>query len=53
LIDPQNQVSPNFLPTEIINGAVFVDDSFFDDVSFIGAMGDEDWTLGWTAYPEA
>ena len=53
LIDPQNQTSPNFLPTEIINGAVFVDDSFFDDVSFIGAMGDEDWTLGWTAYPEA
>ena len=53
LIDPQNQVSPNFLPTETINGAVFVDDSFFDDVSFIGAMGDEDWTLGWTAYPEA
>ena len=53
LIDPQNQTSPNFLPTETINGAVFVDDSFFDDVSFIGAMGDEDWTLGWTAYPEA
>ena len=53
LIDPQNQTSPNFLPTEIINGTVFVDDSFFDDVSFIGAMGDEDWTLGWTAYPEA
>ena len=53
LIDPQNQVSPNFLPSETVNEAIFVDNSFFDDVGFIGAMGDVDWSAGWAAYPEA
>lgn len=27
-------------------------DSFFDNVDYIGAFGDTDWTAGWTAFPE-
>ena len=26
--------------------------AFFENVSFVGAMGEEDWTAGWTAFPE-
>ena len=52
IIDPQNITEPNFLPEAIIQGAVKIDDLFFDDVGYVGAMGDTDWSLGWTAYPE-
>jgi hypothetical protein len=53
LTDAQNQTEPNFLPVDIIDGAITMEDPFFEEVSFIGAMGDIDWTLGWTAYPDA
>jgi hypothetical protein len=53
LTDAQNQTEPNFLPVDIIDGAVTMEDPFFEEVSFIGAMGDIDWTLDWTAYPDA
>lgn len=52
ILDPLNITEPNFLTETIIEDAVVIEDSFFDDVDFIGAMGEEDWSLGWTAYPE-
>jgi hypothetical protein len=34
-------------------GATPPADGFFDPTAtFIGAMGVEDWTAGWTAYPQ-
>jgi len=27
-------------------------DAFFEAVTFVGAVGTEDWTAGWTAYPQ-
>jgi hypothetical protein len=32
-------------------GADVPTDAFFDDVDFRGAVGSDDWTTGWTAYP--
>jgi hypothetical protein len=32
-------------------GAVKPADAFFDDVAFRGAVGTDDWTAGWTAFP--
>ena len=32
-------------------GAIPEGDDFFEAVDFIGAMGDDDWTAGWTDYP--
>jgi len=32
-------------------GAVKPADAFFDDVAFRGAVGSDDWTAGWTAFP--
>ena len=52
IVDPQNTTEPNFLPETIIHGAIKIDDLFFDDVDYVGAMADSDWSLGWTAYPE-
>jgi hypothetical protein len=34
-------------------GATPPSDGFFDtSATFVGAMGTEDWTAGWTAYPQ-
>ena len=33
-------------------GAPPADDDFFEATDYIGAMGDDDWTEGWTDYPE-
>lgn len=57
LVDPYNLVSPNFLPKPgspvFEGGATPPDDGFFDPTAtFVGAFGTEDWTRGWTAYPE-
>ncbi len=37
----------------LTGGATPPDDGFFDpSATFIGAVGTEDWTAGWTAYPQ-
>lgn len=58
LTDALNLTAPNFAPSE---GSVALDvehakmpaeDNFFDhEALFLGAIGNDDWTLGWTAYP--
>jgi hypothetical protein len=30
---------------------VIPDDAFFEVVTFKGAIGDDDWTRDWTAFP--
>jgi hypothetical protein len=49
-----NRTSPNFKPsTPITGGATPPSDGFFDAAAtFIGAVGADDWTTGWTAYPQ-
>jgi len=43
--DAMSKTAPNFKPPP--------SDGFFDvTATFIGAVGDDDWTLGWTAYPQ-
>lgn len=32
----------------LMSGGAVPADSFFDDVDFIGGVGDDDWTAGWT-----
>lgn len=57
LMDPFNDARPNVMPQTgspaLSRGARFeghLDNDFFDKVTFVGAMGTEDWTLGWTAW---
>jgi hypothetical protein len=55
LEDPQNETAPNFMPKDnspALGNGVAPSGSFFDEADFIGCMGDDDWTAGWTAYPE-
>jgi hypothetical protein len=33
-------------------GATPPSDGFFEPATFVGAVGAEDWTQGWTAYPQ-
>jgi hypothetical protein len=48
--------APNFKPTALITGGVVpvnVSGTFFDTTAnFVGAVGADDWTTGWTAYPQ-
>lgn len=49
--------SPSFQPLAdspvLMGGATAPADGFFDPAAnFIGAVGTEDWTVGWTAFPE-
>jgi hypothetical protein len=46
--------APNFKPNALVTGgATPPNDGFFDaSATFIGAVGTEDWTQGWTAYPQ-
>ena len=49
---------PRFVPesdSPTLSGAVAppLGVSFFEPVSFVGAMGMEDWTEGWTAFPQS
>jgi len=51
LEDPYNERSPNFLPASgspLLNKGVDLSDSFFETTTYIGAMGSDDWTAGWT-----
>lgn len=57
LEDPLNLLRPGFRPRAsspaFIGGAAPPSGGFFDPTAtFIGAMGDTDWTEGWTSYPE-
>ena len=51
LVDPYNLSAPNFALSEV-GTASTVDastvDGWFDATDFVGAVGDTDWTLGWT-----
>jgi len=59
IADPYNLANPNFMPSAsgaARNGAVPVavppSDGFFEPVDHIGAMGDTDWTEGWTDFSQ-
>ncbi len=64
VVDPKlsagrNVATPNFKPEPespaliTTNAATPPADGFFDtSAKFIGAVGGQDWTAGWTAYPE-
>jgi hypothetical protein len=54
LTDATNRTSPDFrvkVGGAAATGGVTPGDAFFDDVSFVGAVGETDWTAGWTAFP--
>ena len=49
--------TPDFKPTlgsaALTGGATPPDDGFFDTTAtYVGAIGDTDWTAGWTSYPQ-
>ena len=54
LTDPFNFSNPNFLPlagSPVMNGTNYSGmDGFFTNVSYRGAFGDTDWTLGWANF---
>ena len=49
-----SKTAPTFKPgAPITGGATPPSDGFFDtSATFIGAVGSEDWTAGWTSYPQ-
>jgi hypothetical protein len=57
LTDAMNEARPNFKPltdSPALKGGAATppNDGFFDpSATFIGAVGETDWTLGWTSYP--
>ncbi|MCL6523376.1 MAG: hypothetical protein K6T34_01835 [Thermoflavifilum sp.] len=57
LTDPFNNQQPNLMPKQnspaLTKGAKFegnFNNSFFERVNFIGAIGTDDWTSGWTVW---
>lgn len=55
LTDPQNETAPDFTPesdSPVLGAGQQPSGSFFEDADFMGCMGDDDWTAGWTAYPK-
>lgn len=52
--DALSKSAPNFKPsTPLAGGATPPSDGFFDPTAtFIGAIGTDDWTAGWTEYPQ-
>ena len=55
LEDPFNVTAPKWTlkpGSPALSGAVVPADGFFTQSPFIGAFGSEDWTAGWTAYPQ-
>jgi hypothetical protein len=59
LRDPFNLESPDWRPADgspALTGAVPVsqppDDGFFEPVNFIGGVGADDWTAGWTTHAQ-
>jgi len=54
LVDAFNVLAPKFAPTSSSPAnslPTLPSDSFFEAVSFKGAVGENDWTAGWTAFP--
>jgi hypothetical protein len=61
-VDPQlgdasSLTAPSFVPAAgspaLTGGATPPNDGFFDTtVTFVGAVGTDDWTAGWTSYPQ-
>jgi hypothetical protein len=56
---PYDQSTPDFRPQQIspaLSGATMPPtDNFFSPASYLGAFGpgdSDDWTEGWTAYPQ-
>lgn len=57
-----NHAAPNFRPQSVatLAGGQLApiqppNDGFFEPVTFIGAVGpdvEQDWTTGWTSYPQ-
>lgn len=52
-----SKTAPSFKPNagapSLTGGATPPNDGFFDtSATFIGAIGTDDWTAGWTAYPQ-
>ncbi len=52
-----NKAQPDFKPAAaaaaLTGGATPPNDGFFDvSATFVGAIGADDWTAGWTAYPQ-
>ena len=43
----ENQFNP--IPQNPFNTAITLADPWFDQVAYLGAFGDENWALGWTA----
>ncbi len=54
LAAPTNQTAPNFKPASpIAGGATPPSDGFFDAAgTFVGAVGGDDWTAGWTSFAQ-
>jgi hypothetical protein len=54
LVDALSASAPSFKPASLLGGgATPPGDGFFDPAAtFIGAIGETDWTAGWTAYPQ-
>jgi hypothetical protein len=57
LAAPTSVTSPSFKPLSdspvLMGGATPPADGFFDaTANFVGAIGTDDWTAGWTAFPE-
>ena len=55
LTDATNLKAPNFKPsgTPVVGATPEAGGGFFDvSATFVGAIGAEDWTAGWTAYPQ-
>ncbi|MBP7773112.1 MAG: T9SS type A sorting domain-containing protein [Bacteroidia bacterium] len=57
LMDPNNYANPDFMPSAgspLLSGADFssnyLNDPFFESVSYRGAFGNSDWTNGWANY---
>lgn len=56
ITDPYSETIPNFKPLagspalDAANAVPGFTDSFFVTANYLGAIGNEDWTLGWTRY---
>jgi hypothetical protein len=52
-----SRTAPSFKPAQgsaAMSGASMPPtDGFFEPVTFVGAVGADDWTAGWTSYPQA
>ncbi len=48
--DPTSVESPTFGSSETV-AATGPSDPFFEETDIVGAVGRDDWTAGWTAYP--